>query len=182
MRYTTIIDLSEQAKLYANVNVRLLYLHMCLKAGYHDTDRDLLDSSIRRLAAETGLTIAATRHALKQLEAASLIARTGALFFVRKWLPEQSITARQKTAKQQQRIEQQAAAELKAAERDRQLEIERAKREQLQQQGKTTFMAWYENQQALAAAGDTAAAAAVSNKRNVDIYEQHKQQVLSQKK
>lgn len=177
MRYTTIIDISELPKLYANVNVRLLYLHMCLKAGYHDTDRDLVCGSIRGLASAAGLTIAATRHALKKLETAGLIARTGTMYYVRKWLPEQSITARPRTAKQQQRIEQQAAAELKASERNRELEIERAKREQLKQQGKTTFMAWYEDKMRRAEAGDADAAAAVNNKRNIEIYNQHKQQV-----
>lgn len=75
MRYTTIIDITEQPDVYRNVNARLLYLHMALKAGYHDDDRDRLHVSLRNLAAAVGLTLSATRHALKVLEAAKLVSK-----------------------------------------------------------------------------------------------------------
>lgn len=50
MRYTTIVDISEYASLYRNHNARLVYLHLALRSGYHDNDRDLIDVSVRRLA------------------------------------------------------------------------------------------------------------------------------------
>ena len=77
MRYTTIIDITELPSIYRNHNARLVYLHLVLKCGYHDTDRDLTDTSIRQLSAAVGLTIAATRHALLQLQAVGLLSREG---------------------------------------------------------------------------------------------------------
>ena len=73
MRYTTIIDISEIQPIYRNVNARLVYLHLVLKSGYHDNDRDLVSISLRRIAAEVGLTLSATRHAISQLEKAQLL-------------------------------------------------------------------------------------------------------------
>lgn len=86
MRYTTVIDISEFPQTYRNHNARLLYLHMALKAGYHDTDRDILDASIRRLAADVGLTVSATRHALGTLQKDGLASRQGDRWRVLKWV------------------------------------------------------------------------------------------------
>lgn len=96
MRYTTIIDITELEPVYRNVNCRLLYLHMCLKSGYHDTDRDQLQASLRSLAAATGLTLSATRHAISKLTAAKLLARNGDTWQVLKWVTTDPISARLK--------------------------------------------------------------------------------------
>ena len=61
MRYTTVIDISEMPEVYKNSTARLIYLHMSLKAGYHDADRDLVKLSIRRLSSDVGVTVSATR-------------------------------------------------------------------------------------------------------------------------
>lgn len=100
MRYTTIIDLSELPAVYRNRNARLLYLHLCLKCGYHDDDRDIMVTSLRRLSADVGLTLSATRFAIGQLEANDLVSREGDRWRVRKWLMSPEITKR--VAKKQQ--------------------------------------------------------------------------------
>lgn len=67
MRYTTTIDISEIRELYANKNIVLLYFHLCLKAGYHSDDRDIVSISVRKLASECGITYAAARHGIAML-------------------------------------------------------------------------------------------------------------------
>lgn len=102
MRYTTVIDISEISEIYKNSTARLIYIHMCLKAGYHDADRDLLRLSIRRLSADVGVTVSATRHALRLLERVGLLTREGELWRVKKWVEEQQITTRAKTKREMQ--------------------------------------------------------------------------------
>lgn len=102
MRYTTVIDISELPEIYRNMTARLIYVHMSLKAGYHDSDRDLVTLSIRRLSAEVGVTVSATRHALHLLERSGLISREGQLWRVKKWVEEQTITTRAKTKREMQ--------------------------------------------------------------------------------
>lgn len=94
MRYTTVIDISELPAIYNNQNARILYFHMALKCGYHDEDRDILDCSVRRLAAAAGLTVSATRHALHLLQGAELIAKDGNKWRVKKWILDKKPTAR----------------------------------------------------------------------------------------
>lgn len=89
MRYTTVIDITEQAAVYRNKNCRLLYLHMALKCGYHAEDRDVIGASIRGLAADCGLSVAATRHALAVLEGAGLIKKEGTAWRVTKFVVQQ---------------------------------------------------------------------------------------------
>lgn len=96
MRYTTIIDISDLRDIYRNKNAVLVYLHMALKAGYHDSDRDTLEISIRTLSAQTGVTVSAVRHALMVLQAYGLLSREGIKWRVKKWLLEQPISPRQK--------------------------------------------------------------------------------------
>lgn len=96
MRYTTVIDISEMPDIYRNKNAVLLYVHMCLKCGYHDEDRDVLEISIRNLAIRSGLSVSATRHALLKLEASKLIARQDGRWYVRKWVPTVDISPRPK--------------------------------------------------------------------------------------
>lgn len=102
MRYTTVIDISEMSEVYRNTTARLIYIHMCLKAGYHDTDRDLVRLSIRRVSADVGVTVSATRHALRLLERVGLLTREGELWRVKKWVEEQQITTRAKTKREMQ--------------------------------------------------------------------------------
>lgn len=102
MRYTTVIDISEISDIYKNSTARLIYIHMCLKAGYHDADRDLVRLSIRRLSADVGVTVSATRHALRLLERVGLLTREGELWRVKKWVEEQQITTRAKTKREMQ--------------------------------------------------------------------------------
>lgn len=103
MRYTTLIDISELPDVYRNKNARLLYMHMVLKSGYHDQDRDLLDKSLRSLASEAGLTLSATRHAVAQLEAAGLLKKEQGTWRVKKWIIQEIPTPRtQKTTSRTQ--------------------------------------------------------------------------------
>lgn len=96
MRYTTIIDISEIQEVYRNKNARLVYLHLALKAGYHDDDRDQLQMSIRMTAGTVGLTVSATRHALAVLERAGLLKRTEKGWTVTKWIQSADPTPRPK--------------------------------------------------------------------------------------
>ena len=120
MRYTTIIDISQMGEIYRNPNVRLVYLHLVLKSGYHDDDRDLTDISLRRLSMEAGLTVSATRHAIRILTKSGLLKRQGRTWTVLKWVMTPEITSRQKTGKAarqvaeaEERERQQRAFELK---------------------------------------------------------------------
>lgn len=171
MRYTTIIDISEIQPIYRNVNARLVYLHLVLKSGYHDNDRDLVSISLRRIAAEAGLTLSATRHAIGQLEKAQLLTRQGSIWFVKKWILEQTITTRSKTEKQQRAIEAEAERRRENEKRDREAMIERQRRAQIFAQGKTSFMLYFEDLQKKAAAGDLEAAELV--KKHQKTYNQH---------
>lgn len=96
MRYTTIIDISEMPDIYRNKNARLIYLHMVLRSGYHDNDRDIIGTSIRRLASETGTTVSTVRHALQLLERNGLLTRESERMKVTKWLQQDAITPRPK--------------------------------------------------------------------------------------
>lgn len=94
MRYTTVIDISEFPQIYRNLNARLLYIHMALKAGYHDDDRDICRLSIRSLAADVGITVSATRNALLQLEKSGLISKSSDCWIVKKWVLQETPTPR----------------------------------------------------------------------------------------
>lgn len=180
MRYTTIIDLSEYPSLYRNQTVRLVYLHLCLRSGYHDNDRDLITISIRRLAMDVGITIAAARHALHQLETFGLIRRDGTIWKVTKFVVEAEITPRAKSRKQQAA---QAAREIEDKERA-QAEAQRARQEQetakLWQQGKTSFMVYYEEQMKQAQQGDATAIAYCAQHKST--YNDHAAAVAASKK
>lgn len=175
MRYTTIIDITEYPAIYRNTNVRLMYLHLCLIAGYHDEDRDICDISIRKLANDVGLTLSAARHALKILESMSFIRHQGSMIEVKKWISEKPITKRAKNKKE----ELQAISNQERIRQQTKLERELHEREQMQSEmnakGKTSFMVYYETQIEKAAAGDADAIAAV--KRHKSTYELHKKQM-----
>lgn len=94
MRYTTIIDITELPELWRNANASRVYMYMTLRSGYHDDDRDMLRMSLRRLAMETGCSVAATRHALRILEKYQLLQKDGEKWRVRKFVLEQKPTPR----------------------------------------------------------------------------------------
>lgn len=165
MRYTTVIDISEIPMVYRNHNARLLYIHLCLRAGYHDNDRDIVSLSVRQMSAQSGLTVSAVRHALLVLEKSHLVTRQGTVLYVRKWIAEQSITARPRTARQQAQISAEAQRRKEQEQRDMQLEIERQQRVNLENQGKSQFMLYYENLMKRAEAGDAEAAELVQRHR-----------------
>lgn len=175
MRYTTIIDITEWPALYKNPATRIVYLHMVLKSGYHDHDRDLAVTSIRRLAWDTGLTVSATRHALEQLEKYHLLARQGAAWYVRKFVLEQPITSRPRTRKQVQNQEQAAALDAERRERDLKRQADERRALELRRQGKTQFMVYYEGLQEQAAAGDPEAARLVETHKKT--YDAHRAQI-----
>lgn len=99
MRYTTIVDISQMQDIYRNTNLRLVYLHLCLRSGYHDDDRDKIRISIRKLAEEAGLTVSATRHALRRLQADHLLQRDGEVWMVKKYIIDNPPTPRPKVKK-----------------------------------------------------------------------------------
>lgn len=171
MRYTTIIDISEYARLYRNQNVRMLYLHLALVAGWHDTDRDLANISIREMAYRTGLTVSAVRNALRQLENAKLVTREGSVWRVVKWVQPEEVTPRPKGKKHQAVADREADQQ----ERDARLTQQRAEREQMEASGRTPYMVYYEAKLKEAEAGDPEAQEIV--RRGRATYESHKKQV-----
>lgn len=173
MRYTTIIDISEYRSLYKNTNIRLLYLHLCLKAGYTDANRDICELSIRQLAADCGLSISAVRNALQALEKSGLLKREKSILRVRKWIAGETITPRPKTARAAKQMQADAQAQADREMQEMKEKQERKKYENEQRkaaaQGKNTFMIWYEEKMKLAAAGDIDAQDCV--RRNKKFYE-----------
>lgn len=112
MRYTTIIDIRDLPSVWNNPNITRAYLFLSLASGYHESDRDLVKVSVRGLAALTGMSVAASRHALTQLQKAGLITRQADTWRVTKFVITETPAARPKTKREQQ------------------LEIERLKRQQ----------------------------------------------------
>lgn len=157
MRYTTIIDIRDSS-VYRSMNARLVYLHLSLAAGYHDSDRDLVDVSLRRLAADIGVTLSTLRAALKALEKCRLITREGAVIRVRKWVQTEDITPRPKSKAQQRQIDIAVERRRQQEQRELEAEVNRRQREQLFAQGKTNFMLYVEELKRKAEAGDEEAA------------------------
>lgn len=172
MRYTTIIDISENRTLYSNHNARLVYLHLALKSGYHDSDRDLYDVSIRELAWQVGITVSACRHSLRLLEKAGMIQREGLLFRVKKWLIEDTVTPRPKTEKAKKAMDIKAENKAREAAMEEQREKERVTVQLMHDSGKTPFMVWYEEQIRKAENGDSDAEKSLA--RHKATYEAHK--------
>lgn len=175
MRYTTIIDISEYPAIYRSEAARMVYLHLVLKSGYHDHDRDLADLSLRRIAKETGVTVSAARCALAALQRANLVTRQGGLWYVKKWVVEQPITPRPKTAARQKAIERKAIEEQEREERQRRMQVEEQKRLNLRAAGKTSFMLYVEDLKARAEAGDEEARR--QYERHRATYEAHARSV-----
>lgn len=175
MRYTTIIDISEYPAIYRNVNVRLLYLHLVLKSGYHENDRDIADTSLRRLQVETGLTLSAIRHAVKILERSNLISRQGSLINVKKFVLSETIESRPKNKRQERAAAAKQEREQQAVREAQEKAIEAARKAEIKETGKTPFMRYYEDLEKKAALGDLDAAEKVKQHRQT--YEMHKLQM-----
>ena len=169
MRYTTIVDISENSGLYRNKNVRLVYLHLCLRSGYHNEDRDLIDISIRNLAWAVGISVASTRHALKMLEASRMIKRYNGLWHVRKFILEQEITPRDKTQKDAKKTQQAQAERATREANEATIDSERARREQLEAAHTSDFIIYYESQLELARQGDIHAQRVVKQRHELYI-------------
>lgn len=180
MRYTTLIDIREIPEVYRNQNARLLYLHLVLLAGYHDNDRDIVRVSIRNLAAQSGLTLSATRHAITVLINCRLLLHRKSYFKVVKFIDEQTITPRAKTKKAQQAKESALLETVRQLNQERKEAAEKDVISEIYDQGKTPFMLWYEQKLELAAAGDEDAKRIVREKR--DQYESHKSNLKNQTK
>ena len=168
MRYTPIIDISENKTLYQNINVRLVYLHLVLKSGYHDYNRDMITISLRQLSTEVGITLGAVRHALDILTKAKMIYKKDNVYHVRKWIVEQKITSRVTSKRQEQAIK---VREEEYKERQKRVD-------ELRRQGKTEYMVYYENMMKKAQNGDLDALKIVE--RNKSIYEEHKARIESE--
>lgn len=168
MRYTTIIDIREDRRLYSNVNVRLVYLHLCLIAGYHDDDRDFADISLRRLADDVGITLSATRHALKVLSALSLLSIEDGRMKVTKWLPDKSITRRPRNARE--RSEQAIIEERQrqAAQEDHERRQRQEMKTQQERTGKSAYQRHIDALEEAAARGDEKAMAALKRHKNMN--------------
>ena len=145
MRYTTIIDISEYPKLYRNANIRLVYLHLVLKAGYHDIDRDVIDLSPRRIARETGLTYAAVRHAMEVLRTVGLVTMDGTVQRVRKYVTQLPITPRPKTEAAQTAAKIRVQEEEEKMKREKYLQEQQRRTQELREQGKTQYMVYFES-------------------------------------
>lgn len=180
MRYTTLIDLRDIPEVYRNQNVRLLYLHLVLIAGYHDDDRDVVRVSLRNLAAQTGLTLSATRHAVAVLIKWRLLLHRKSYFKVVKFIEEKEITPRAKTRKQQQQQQARLQQQQQQAEQETKESREREKIASIYEQNKTPFMVWYEEKMVLAAQGDQDAIRTVKEKRQQ--YEAHMSNLKNQNK
>lgn len=178
MRYTTIIDISELPALYRSSSCRLLYLHLVLKSGYHDDDRDLVQLSIRRAAIETGLTVSAARHALEQLMKAGLITRQGPLYQVRKFVMERTITKRAQNKKEAQNLRAREVQEEEKLKREAERAAYERKQAALAKQGKNSFMIYYESLLERAKAGDLQAAQEAKSLEKDYLY--HQQEVAKQ--
>lgn len=158
MRYTTVIDISEIPEIYRNKNVSRLYFHLCLKAGYHDDDRDDVKLSIRGMAYGAGLSLSATRNAVSQLMRHGLLEKKNGVLKVRKFIVDAPITKRARKRKEidsgtaiRDAMQEETTTRIKAGE-------------------KTSWMVMYEMKMKAARSGDKDAQKFVKDK--ADFYKQ----------
>lgn len=131
MRYTTLIDITEDRAIYRSQSVRLVYLHLVLKSGYHDDDRDICRISLRSLAADAGITLSAVRHAIAKLVQAGMIEPqdTGG-YKVKKWVPTVIPSSRKQVKMTQADVEAAREREERRIERERKADEERSTHEE----------------------------------------------------
>lgn len=163
MRYTTVIDITEMSAVYKCVNARLLYLHCCLRCGYHDEDRDIIALSIRRLAQEVGITVSACRHALAVLTKYQLIEKRDGVMIVRKYLVQTAPSPR--TQASEKAVKGNEARRVEEQRREQRESEHRAIMSEIKQQGKTSLDVYFEMLEKRAAAGDSEAAETLRRKK-----------------
>lgn len=174
MRYTTIIDISEFPIVYKNPNIRLLYLHMVLKSGYHDDDRDKCFLSIRRLASDIGLTLSATRHALGILQKLGLIFRENDFYYVKKFVLDKPISPRIRSEKKRSAAENLERERIIKEEQNQREKEEKRKYQEEIKAGKNPLKEMVKDLMKRAQNGDKEAAENL--KRYKSIVEQIKQE------
>lgn len=157
MRYTTVIDISEIPAIYRSQNARLTYVHLALRCGYHDTDRDIADVSVRRLALEVGVSVSAVRHALHLLERFKLIEKQGNVWMVKKWIQPETITPRKQAEKALKQAERAKEREKERQSMDSQRAREDEERAAMERQHLSHFIVYYESLYERVAAGDVQA-------------------------
>lgn len=166
--------------LYRNANTRLVYLHLCLRSGYHDADRDLLKIPIRRLADDIGITLSAARNAISMLTQYGLLSYENGVFCVKKFVVSEMITKRATSKKQEQARAKREQEQRAQVQREIEYEDNARRIDELHRIGKTPFMVYYESLQAKAAQGDADALASL--KRHKSTYEMHKAQIENEHK
>lgn len=152
MRYTTIIDISEIPAVYRNQHAVKIYLHMVLKCGYHDDDRDIIRLSLREMSYRLDISLSAVRHAVRILERYQLIRRVDSVWRVNKFVAtnsraiskRSSNTTRDELAKQER--------ERLAAEREQ--EEKKAAAFARRHGGKSSFQVYLDTLKVKADAGD----------------------------
>lgn len=107
---------------------------------------------------ETDLTISAVRNALRQLEKFSLLRHENGCTFVRKFVLEQSITPRAKTAKRQKEVEAQERQKQYEQEQRARRDEESRKYKEFRKSGGDPFASLLEELEQKANAGDLEAA------------------------
>lgn len=175
MRYTTIIDISQSRELYKNINIRLVYLHLVLKSGYHDYDRDIIDISIRNLAQQVGISVAATRHAINMLIKFKMLFKKDKMYYVRKFFIEQTITPRIKSDRQEKAIRANKIRQEENTQMLKEITDRQTRMQKIYDTGKTPYMLYVEALMKKANEGDLEAAEAV--KRHLPDYEEHKRKM-----
>lgn len=157
MRYTTIIDVTE-TPIWSNINALRLYYWACMKCGYHDNDRDILQISIRNLSYRLDMTISAVRHSLKVLQAASLIIPVQeSTYRVIKWVDNQEISKRKSKRELQLQVESMTREQQRQQQEQQEQEhkkIIEKERKQRQQRGESVLDMRIRNARQAAAAGD----------------------------
>ena len=171
MRYTTVIDISEIPGLYRSQNARLTYVHLALRCGYHDTDRDIADISVRRLALEVGVSVSAVRHALRLLERFKLIEKQGNVWVVKKWIPAETITPRKQAERAQKQAERAKERETERQSMESLRAREDEERAAMERQHLSSFIVYYESLQERAAAGDADAPKLLARHRAMYLRE-----------
>ena len=168
MRYTTIIDISSWRQVYRSETTRLVYLHLCLTAGYHETDRDLVDKSIRTIARETDLSKSAVEHAIRQLQKYGLVQRQGAALLVKKFVMGEEIGKRAKSKREERQIAAAVERQRQHEAQEREYQLKVLERQRYEAQGTNAYIEYCKALKAKADAGDVDAAA--SFKRHESAY------------
>lgn len=67
MRYTTVIDISDEPELCRNHTTVVVYYFLCVKCGWHSDDLDVYRQGVRFLASTLGVSYSACRNSIRML-------------------------------------------------------------------------------------------------------------------